>query len=342
MQQQLSIHIPTPCHENWDAMTPVQQGRFCQSCAKQVIDFSMMTDQEVLNYFTKNTGNTCGHFNSDQLQRPLQPIKKEKKKAWWVAGLMPLLMLFEKGKAQAKDSTATIDTTVNAQQVRTLIGDTIMAPLNNTIRGKVINAKGKPVESALINIDKVFTTKTDSTGLFNLTIPQTTDAIIVEIFKPGYDTQKINITADITENIITLHSADDNVTLDTSFKYIAPDSNINLTTMISGFTTAVPDYPTSPITDYFKNIIGASQLTVFPTTINVGEKINIIIRNAGEYYLQLVDALGKILLVEKITTQEVKSSIPINLPPSLAIGAYFIYVVDERKKKKYIKKIFVI
>jgi len=64
-----------------------------------------MTDQEVLNYFTKTTGNTCGRFNADQLQRPLQPTKQEKKKAWWVAMLMPVLMLFKKAEAQKKDST---------------------------------------------------------------------------------------------------------------------------------------------------------------------------------------------------------------------------------------------
>jgi len=105
MKNNYTIHIPTPCHENWNAMAPVEQGRFCQSCAKQVVDFSMMTDQEVLNYFNTSTGNTCGRFNNDQLQRPLQPTKIEKKKAWWVAAMMPLLLVFAKPKAQSKDST---------------------------------------------------------------------------------------------------------------------------------------------------------------------------------------------------------------------------------------------
>ena len=49
--QKLQLSIPEPCHENWQEMTPTQQGRFCKACAKEVIDFSMMTDTEVLNYF---------------------------------------------------------------------------------------------------------------------------------------------------------------------------------------------------------------------------------------------------------------------------------------------------
>lgn len=105
---QLSIHIPTPCHENWDAMTPQQQGRFCQSCAKTVVDFTNMTDSEVLNYFAKASGNTCGRFMANQLQRPLQSIKQEKRKAWWIAAMMPLLLLFKKAEAQKKDSTENV------------------------------------------------------------------------------------------------------------------------------------------------------------------------------------------------------------------------------------------
>ena len=49
--QQLQLSIPEPCHQTWREMTPTQQGRFCNSCAKEVIDFSTMTDTEVLNYF---------------------------------------------------------------------------------------------------------------------------------------------------------------------------------------------------------------------------------------------------------------------------------------------------
>ena len=90
MKEQTYFHIPEPCHENWDNMTPQDKGRFCASCSKQVVDFSLMSDQQVLNYFKNATGKTCGRFANDQLQRPMIETPKQKKKAWWIAAMIPL------------------------------------------------------------------------------------------------------------------------------------------------------------------------------------------------------------------------------------------------------------
>ncbi len=70
------ISIPKPCHENWDAMTPKDQGRFCLSCEKIVTDFTRMPDYEIIN-FLKNHKSTCGRFTNTQLQRPydFNPVK---------------------------------------------------------------------------------------------------------------------------------------------------------------------------------------------------------------------------------------------------------------------------
>ncbi|MGB1276038.1 MAG: hypothetical protein ACPG77_09835, partial [Nannocystaceae bacterium] len=43
-----SLHLPIadPCHENWNGMDPVEGGRFCDSCAKQVHDLTELTEGE--------------------------------------------------------------------------------------------------------------------------------------------------------------------------------------------------------------------------------------------------------------------------------------------------------
>jgi hypothetical protein len=47
MARKLQLQIPTPCHENWEKMTQTEQGRFCASCQKHVIDFSNKSDREI-------------------------------------------------------------------------------------------------------------------------------------------------------------------------------------------------------------------------------------------------------------------------------------------------------
>jgi hypothetical protein len=64
----LLLSIPQPCHENWNEMSPREQGAFCQVCSKTVIDFTTMSDEEVKNYFLKHSGQkTCGRLRNDQL-----------------------------------------------------------------------------------------------------------------------------------------------------------------------------------------------------------------------------------------------------------------------------------
>jgi len=67
----LKISIPTPCHEDWNKMTPDETGRHCSSCAKSVVDFTGMSDDEVKLFFLnkKEDERVCGRFKQTQLHR---------------------------------------------------------------------------------------------------------------------------------------------------------------------------------------------------------------------------------------------------------------------------------
>ncbi|MEZ4805732.1 MAG: hypothetical protein R2852_09685 [Bacteroidia bacterium] len=64
----IQVHLTNPCHENWNAMTEVKNGKFCASCSKTVVDFTLMSDQQILDFLALNAGNSCGHFKPDQLK----------------------------------------------------------------------------------------------------------------------------------------------------------------------------------------------------------------------------------------------------------------------------------
>ncbi|WP_415327751.1 TonB-dependent receptor plug domain-containing protein [Chryseobacterium sp. MMS23-Vi53] len=68
----MKITIPKPCHENWNLMTPDEKGRFCTVCSKTVRDFTVASDEEIIDTFTNSTEEICGNFHESQLNRNLQ------------------------------------------------------------------------------------------------------------------------------------------------------------------------------------------------------------------------------------------------------------------------------
>ena len=51
--KKISISLPKPCDENWDTMTPADKGRHCAQCCKTVVDFTLLSDGEILDIFKK-------------------------------------------------------------------------------------------------------------------------------------------------------------------------------------------------------------------------------------------------------------------------------------------------
>lgn len=67
----MKITIPKPCHENWEAMTPEEKGRFCSVCSKTVQDFTIASDKEIIDVLAHSSDYICGNFYESQLNRNL-------------------------------------------------------------------------------------------------------------------------------------------------------------------------------------------------------------------------------------------------------------------------------
>jgi len=68
MERKYKLTIPEPCPENWDKMTPNENGRYCMSCSKTVVDFTSMLPNEVQHFFIQNQNKKiCGRFKNSQL-----------------------------------------------------------------------------------------------------------------------------------------------------------------------------------------------------------------------------------------------------------------------------------
>lgn len=85
------IYIHEPCKAKWRSMQPAGEGRFCDSCALTVVDFTKMTNEEISNYFVKKSGErVCGKFRSDQVSTP-QLIRRRKNWKWLLTVLTIVL-----------------------------------------------------------------------------------------------------------------------------------------------------------------------------------------------------------------------------------------------------------
>ncbi len=72
----MKLQIPEPCTQKWEGMTSVnEKERFCTSCAKNIIDFSVQTDRQIKKAIYKSSGQLCGKFTSDQLNRSLDNVE---------------------------------------------------------------------------------------------------------------------------------------------------------------------------------------------------------------------------------------------------------------------------
>jgi len=64
----MEISIKEACHENWNDMSPNEQGAFCNKCVKTVIDFTDKSLEEIKSFFAgRGQENICGRFEDKQL-----------------------------------------------------------------------------------------------------------------------------------------------------------------------------------------------------------------------------------------------------------------------------------
>lgn len=63
----ITINIAEPCSQNWDLMDKRNEGRFCESCQKCVVDFSTYSNSEIIKVLRSSKSDICGRISNRQL-----------------------------------------------------------------------------------------------------------------------------------------------------------------------------------------------------------------------------------------------------------------------------------
>jgi hypothetical protein len=117
MKTDLTLSIPKPCGEKWNTFTPTPDGGFCGSCSKVVIDFTKMSDEQMLSYLKNKPTHSCGRVRVDQLKTfspAILPSRISPGMTLLKAGFVSLLLLLV-SKQSSGQTTLAKNLTENVQ-----------------------------------------------------------------------------------------------------------------------------------------------------------------------------------------------------------------------------------
>lgn len=203
----ITYQIADPCHADWNQMTPESTGRFCDSCARSVVDFSSMPDFSIVTYLEKHTDEkVCGRFTKSQLDRVYQVNQPVFAPTFDLKALVLGLALTTFSAIHSFAQTEPqepirIDTTMH-QVEPMILGKIAVNFYDHTKEKKVVGTVSNP-ESDFKNVRVVLktndgkllkTVKPDAKGAFELDLDWKLNPFYIEVSGSNYETEYLSFS----------------------------------------------------------------------------------------------------------------------------------------------------
>jgi hypothetical protein len=343
MAKKLQLKIAEPCHENWDGMTPVEKGKFCGSCQKEVVDFSNMSDQQLVAFFKKpSTGSLCGRFNSEQLDRDMEiPRKRIPWLKYFFQIAIPAFLLTikangQKGRPQIMGKIAPVCS-------KPLMGITVpvknvkpgkpQEPAVKSIQGKIIDDSGNPVAYATVMIKGTkIGAAADELGNFNIDIKNAgtkqVAGITLLVSSVGFESKEISIDTKIS--LINVQMI--------QLKTVLQGDVI----VTMGLVAPKKTKPVPILKQIFKDT-AFSNFRFFPNPAPAGSTINIDWnkKEQGTYTMQLYSQSGYLVYTQDLNIEKKSGRLNVQLPAAVSAGSYFIKMTNRKTEKFVSEKIII-
>lgn len=201
-QKKFILTIKNPCEEEWSSMTKTNIGKFCSQCSKTVVDFTQLTDNEIIKIIEQRSDKLCGRLTKQQLDRFLesnQPMNNSRLykilTALLVIGATKNSFAIDRIPSQIEIVSITKNKNLTTERIETQKEPTTDSL--NVIQGKVFDSHTKeplPFASILIKGARIGV-MTDSNGNFKLIIPDSllTEKIHLIVVTIGYEKTEITI-----------------------------------------------------------------------------------------------------------------------------------------------------
>lgn len=345
MAKQFQLNIPQPCHEDWERMLPADKGRFCNSCQKQVIDFTGMSDSQLIAFFRKpSTGSVCGRFMQDQLERSM--ILPKKRIPWlkyFFGVTIPALLVSQKVSAQGK--VAITGDTIAVAQIRGQVisavdkAEDLKDSVGRVIEGRVQDEDGTGIPYASIRIKgSTQGTATDASGNFRITYYGEKKIVILEVSYVGYETREIKVNMK--------QSSQSKINLKMKPQMLGEVVVTSTVCERKGTVVAggVMSVRTSPISELRQKITDTvtKWFKIFPNPVMRGKTINIEWnkQEEGYYTLQLFDLSGRAVHQREIWIDAEARLLNFEIP-QVAVGNYLLSLVNKETGKAYTEQVYV-
>jgi CarboxypepD_reg-like domain/Secretion system C-terminal sorting domain len=359
MPKAVQLQIPEPCHENWQQMTPNEQGRHCMSCQKTVVDFSIMSDKEILNYISTASSSVCGRFDNGQLNKHIPVENNNKKRRVSLIYLWNLLiatfLVTGKGYAQGKPviQTEAIPHKKPVPMVGAVVlmsEDQLCVISPSSIRGHVFDINKNPIAGAsIIIVGSKNGMVTGLTGNFAMNWPKKNKYKQIEVSAVGYETQVVNInelnwnnleiflkpTADVLDSVEVI-----------SYGTVGKLSVTTVCTTTAGMM--VMDYEQTrlekikdALTDWIPGI--KKDMLVFPNPVIKGSSVNVKLnlKETGEYKMEVLDASGRVLSVQPVVVSAKDQTIPVPTNTAWSTGVYWLRLTGKNFKNVAQSKVLI-
>jgi hypothetical protein len=333
MAKPVQLTIPSACHEDWHTMTAADKGRFCMSCHKNVVDFTNMSDREVLQHITRSSGSTCGRFYNDQLNRNMT-IRKERQMPWLKYFFqMALPAFFISIKAEAQDcKKPVIEQTYRQKQLKNCTVEMLPAPEDKNawkIQGKITDLENLPLLGASVTIKgSTKGTTTDNEGNFKFILPGNEKVTLVVSYI-GFHTIEISATPSRETDgpIIKMNPV-----------------QVRLEQMVTlGLIIAkVPKSPKRSTLEIARSIITPDSVRIYPNPIGLGNNIEmeLKVKEPGNFYVEVTDFSGRMMIKKEVQASAKVYQASIETTQLLA-GRYIVCVRNRNGKKIGVKKIII-
>ena len=309
-----------------------------------------MTDQEILDHIAKASQSICGRLSDDQMNKDIRITENKKRFSFvYLWNLLLATLLFARANAQVTPVKSKKPTVVKVPEM--LMGVIAMEPepveavIPVTAKGVVVDAtNGKPVEGASIFIKAKSTgTVADSAGNFQLSIHKLQPMELV-ISAIGFETQTIVVDKSTGWQHIKVLMQPSATTLGeveiVAWPTIRCGSRMGAVSIIKKVTI------TDTVKRTINNLIPAAikkDVKVFPNPVIRGNNVqlSLALKQAGEYKLELMDAAGKVMMVQAIQMPDAVRNISIPTHAGWSAGVYWVRISGQHVKNVYQGKVLI-